>query len=54
MTSLTVTKLLHVNQLVDDFDAARAFYARLGFVHDGVEGPDQLTERPKVRLRAKL
>ena len=27
MTSLTVTKLLHVNQLVDDFDAARAFYA---------------------------
>jgi catechol 2,3-dioxygenase-like lactoylglutathione lyase family enzyme len=29
MNSLTVTKLLHVNQLVDDFDAARAFYARV-------------------------
>lgn len=27
MTSLTVTKLLHVNQLVDDLDKARAFYA---------------------------
>jgi catechol 2,3-dioxygenase-like lactoylglutathione lyase family enzyme len=29
MTSLTITKLLHVNQLVDDFAAARAFYARV-------------------------
>src|SRR3954452_24698003 len=29
MNSLTVTKLLHVNQLVDDFDAARAFYERI-------------------------
>ena len=27
MTSLTITRLLHVNQLVDDFDTARAFYA---------------------------
>ena len=29
MTSLTLTKLIHVNQLVDEFDAARAFYAEV-------------------------
>jgi GNAT superfamily N-acetyltransferase len=33
---------------------ARAFWAKFGFVHDGLEGPDALTERPKVRLRATL
>jgi ribosomal protein S18 acetylase RimI-like enzyme len=37
-----------------DNTAARTFYAKFGFQHDGVEGPDQLTDRPKVRLRAKL
>lgn len=34
--------------------AARTFYARAGFEHDGVEGTDALTGRPKVRLRAPL
>lgn len=35
-------------------EAARRFYSRFGFEADGVEGPDAMTERPKMRLRIAL
>lgn len=35
-------------------EPARTFYARFGFEADGAAGPDALTERPKMRLRASL
>src|SRR4051794_26953959 len=45
MSSLTVTKLLHVNQLVDDFDAARAFYARVFGAREYWTGYDEAENR---------
>lgn len=35
-------------------EPARKFYARFGFEPDGLAGPDPMTERPKLRLRAAL
>ena len=35
-------------------EPARKFYARFGFEPDGLTGPDPMTERPKLRLRAAL
>jgi catechol 2,3-dioxygenase-like lactoylglutathione lyase family enzyme len=45
MTSLTVTKLLHVNQLVDDFDGARAFYANVFGAREYWTGYDEAENR---------
>jgi catechol 2,3-dioxygenase-like lactoylglutathione lyase family enzyme len=45
MASLTVTGLLHVNQLVDDFDAARAFYASVFGAHEYWTGYDPTEDR---------
>jgi GNAT superfamily N-acetyltransferase len=35
-------------------DAARAFYAAVGFTPDGARHPDPFTGLPEVRLRARL
>src|SRR3954463_568030 len=45
MTSLTVTKLLYVNQLVDDFDGARAFYADVFGAREYWTGYDEAENR---------
>jgi catechol 2,3-dioxygenase-like lactoylglutathione lyase family enzyme len=43
--SLTLTKLVHVNQVVDDFDAARAFYASVFGAREYWSGYDDAERR---------
>src|SRR4051812_8761891 len=45
MTNLTLTKLIHVNQRVDDFDAARAFYAEVFGAREYWTGYDDAERR---------
>src|SRR5215213_9748362 len=45
MTSLTLTKLIHVNQLVDDFDAARSFYGEVFGAREYWTGYDEAERR---------
>ncbi len=40
--------------VLDANEPARKFYERFGFAPDGLAGPDTMTERPKLRLRAAL
>jgi catechol 2,3-dioxygenase-like lactoylglutathione lyase family enzyme len=43
--ALALTKLVHVNQVVDDFDAARAFYARVFGAREYWSGYDEAERR---------